>query len=186
MYKTSRKGESDNGSRGRDSINSRRVDRRVKQERQVSMKQNELDMEQLSLIEDLSRNIVENGQADKLLKYKDSSVPLSEDELYSLLPKGKWTTRISRNFKNPLFMSALLLTVLSSILTPVDAYHINLQYIADKVDTSQSQLRGLKSDISYLQSQNKELQSQYKELQTQNAILMEQNRQILQILQNPK
>ena len=58
MYKTSRKAESAFSQRGKDIIRSRRANRIADQQRQLSIKQNELNMEQLYLIEDLTTSKV--------------------------------------------------------------------------------------------------------------------------------
>ena len=117
MYKTSRKGQSAFSRRGRDIINSRRANRRVNQERQLIIKQNELDMEQLHLIEDIVSNIIEDGDQHKFLKYKQ---PLSKDEIEEIneiLPKRNVPPSMNRHLKNPLFLSLLLITLLGNILT---------------------------------------------------------------------
>ena len=139
MYKTSRKGESDNGRRGRDSINSRRVDRRVKQERQVSMKQNELDMAELSLIQDLSSDMVHEGIGESFLvgKYLEmyfgnhdtrEHVELSEqdiNEIDSKIPDGPAKKRFKQYGINPTIRNilyfTLVMTIIAALIVPADA-----------------------------------------------------------------
>ena len=168
MYKTSRKGQSAFSRRGRDIINSRRVNRRVNQEGQLSIKQNELDMEQLHLIEDVANNIIENGDQNKFLKYKQ---PLSKDEIeeiYDILPKRNVPPSMNRHLKNPLFLSALLLTVLTTIVPQVQAGWWGHE-------------RTNKYDLHQMENR---LETKIRQLESQNNILMEQLKLILEILQN--
>jgi hypothetical protein len=168
MYKTSRKGQSAFSRRGRDIINSRRVNRKVNQERQLIIKQNELDMEQLHLIEDIVSNIIENGDQNKFLKYKQ---PLSKDEIeeiYDILPKRNVPPSMNRHLKNPLFLSALLLTVLTTIVSQVEAKWWGHETPA-KIDLVRMEDR---------------LETKIRQLESQNKILMEQLKLILEILQN--
>lgn len=140
MYKTSRKSKSDNGRLGKDSINSRKVDRRVKQERQVSMKQNELDMAQLSLIQNLSSDMLHEGTGESFLvgKYLEmyfgnhdtlEHVELSEqdiNEIDSKIPDGPSKTRFKQYGINPTIRNilyfTLVMTVIAALVVPVEGY----------------------------------------------------------------
>lgn len=141
MYKTSRKGDSDNSRPGRASINSRKVDRRVKQERQLSIKQNELDMAQLSLIKHLSTDMIDEGTGESFLvgKYLEmyfgnhdtrEHVELSEQdikEIDSKIPDGPSKTRFKQYGINPTIRNilyfTLVMTIIAALIVPADARH---------------------------------------------------------------
>ena len=135
MYKTSRKAESAFSRRGRDIINSRRVNRRVKQEEQLLVKQNELDIEQLHLIEDLTTDIVENGESQYFLvgKYLEMyfanpNLELTEEEIKEIetkIPEGDKKTRFIQHGINPIIRKilyfTLVMTVIAQLVVPVQA-----------------------------------------------------------------
>ena len=64
MYQTSRKAQSAFSQRGRDIITSRKAERRFKQQEQLFLKQNELDIEQIHLIQKLSIDMIEEGRGE--------------------------------------------------------------------------------------------------------------------------
>jgi hypothetical protein len=139
MYKTSRKSESAFSRRGRDIINSRRANRIADQQRQLSIKQNELDMEQLYLIEDLTTSIIEEGTGEYFLvgKYLEmyfgnpdtkQNVELSEQdiqEIDSRIPEGERKTRFKQYGINPklrkILYYTLVLTIIAALVVPADA-----------------------------------------------------------------
>jgi hypothetical protein len=98
MYCTSRKGNSSQS--GRDVINSRKADQRVRRGEQSTKKQNEIDMNTLNLLEDISDQIVNEGLSSFFLtgKYldmyfsnEDNPKSLTNEEINrvnSLIPKG--------------------------------------------------------------------------------------------------
>jgi hypothetical protein len=199
MFKTSRKSESAFSRRGRDIINSRRVNRRVNQEGQLSIKQNELDREQLHLIEDLANNIIENGDQHKFLKYKQ---PLSEEEIeeiYELLPKRHLPSSMNRHLKNPLFLSVLLITVLANIVNSAEAYRIfNQEELMDCDNISRWDWKDCKNcgtrddrhNAHKLECKAKgtylltiDTRRELSQLQSQMALLVQQNQEMLQIIQ---
>jgi hypothetical protein len=134
MYKTSRKVESAFSRRARDIINSRRVNRRVNQQRQLSLKQNELDMEQLYLIEDLASNIVENGEsqyfvAGKYLEmyFANANLELTEEEIKEIetkIPEGDKKKRFKQYGINPtlrkILYYTLIIAIISALVVPVE------------------------------------------------------------------
>ncbi len=152
MYKTSRKSESAFSRRGRDIINSRRVNRRVNQEGQLSIKQNELDMEQLHLIEDLTTDIVENGESQYFLlgKYLEMyfanpNLELTEEEIKEIetkIPEGEMKTRFKQYGINPALRKILYYTLVIAIITtlvvPVEGW-CGSKYRRRKRDSCYSQ-----------------------------------------------
>ena len=139
MYQTSRKGNSAFSLRGRDIINSRRVQRKVKHEEQASIKQNELDMVQLYLIENLSSDMIEEGTGEYFLvgKYLEmyfdnpdskENVQLSEQdiqEIDSRIPEGERKTRFKQHGINPtlrkILYYTLVLTIIAALVVPAEA-----------------------------------------------------------------
>ncbi len=139
MYKTSRKGQSTFSQRGKDIINSRRVDRRVKQQEQISIKRNELDIEKLNLISDISSTMVDNGEGEYFLvgKYLEmyfgnpnlkENVELSEQdikEIDSRIPEGERKTRFKQYGMNPTLKNilyfTLVMTIIAALVVPADA-----------------------------------------------------------------
>ena len=137
MYKTSRKAESAFSRRGKDIIRSRRANRMADQQRQLSIKQNELDMEQLYLIENLSSDIIENGNDQYFLvgKYLEmyfgnpntkENVELSEQdiqEIDSRIPEGDKKKRFIQHGINPtirkILYFTLVMTVIAATIVPV-------------------------------------------------------------------
>lgn len=131
MYKTSRKVKSAFSRKARDIINSRRVNRRVNQQRELSLKQNELDMEQLYLIENLSNDMIEEGTGEYFLvgKYLEmcfgnpnskENVQLSEEdieEIDSRIPEGEMKTRFKQYGINPALRKILYYTLVIAIIT---------------------------------------------------------------------
>lgn len=140
MYKTSRKVKYAFSRKARDIINSRRVNRRVNQQRQLSLKQNELDMEQLYLIENLSNDMIEEGTGEYFLvgKYLEmcfgnpatkENIELSEQdikEIDSRIPEGEMKTRFKQYGINPALRKILYYTLIIAIITalvvPVEGY----------------------------------------------------------------
>jgi len=139
MYKTSRKGNFAFSQRGRDIINSKRVQRKVKKEEQLSIKQNELDMAQLYLIENLSSDMVEEGIGEYFLvgKYLEmyfgnpdtkENVELSEQDIQDIdsqIPEGEKKTRFKQHGINPtlrkILYYTLVLTIIAALVVPADA-----------------------------------------------------------------
>ena len=136
MYKTSRKAESAFSHRAKDIIKSRRMNRIVNEQRQLSIKQNELDMEQLYLIEDLASNIVENGEsqyfvAGKYLEmyFANPNLELTEEEIKEIetkIPEGDKKKRFKQYGINPtlrkILYFTLVMTVIATVIVPVEGY----------------------------------------------------------------
>jgi hypothetical protein len=141
MYKTSRKSESAFSRRGRDIINSRRANRIADQQRQLSIKQNELDIAQLYLIENLSSDMIEEGTGEYFLvgKYLEmyfgnpdtkEYIQLSEQdiqEIDSRIPEGERKVRFKQHGINPtlrkILYYTLVLTIIAALVVPADARH---------------------------------------------------------------
>ncbi len=135
MYKTSRKAESAFSLRGKDIIRSRRANRIADQQRQLSIKQNELNMEQLYLIEDLTTNIIENGNDEYFLlgKYLEMyfanpNLELTEEEIKEIetkIPEGDKKKRFIQHGINPtirkILYFTLVMTVIAALVVPADA-----------------------------------------------------------------
>ena len=141
MYKTSRKGNYAFSQRGRDIINSRRANRMADQQRQASIKQNELDMAQLYLIENLSSDMIEEGTGEYFLvgKYLEMyfgnpdikhNVELSEQDIQDIdsrIPEGERKTRFKQHGINPtlrkILYYTLVLAIIAALVVPADARH---------------------------------------------------------------
>jgi hypothetical protein len=141
MNKTSRKAQSAFSRRGRDIINSRRANRIANQQRQLSIKQNELDMAQLYLIENLSSDMIEEGTGEYFLvgKYLEmyfgnpntkENIQLSEQdiqEIDSRIPEGERKTRFKQHGINPtlrkILYYTLVLAIIAALVVPADARH---------------------------------------------------------------
>lgn len=139
MYQTSRKSNSAFSQRGRDILNSRRVQRKVEQEEQASIKQNELDLKQLYLIENLSSDMIEQGTGEYFLvgKYLEmyfgnpdlkQNVELDEQdiiEIDSRIPEGHRKTRLRQYGINPtlrkILYFTLVMTIIAALIVPSDA-----------------------------------------------------------------
>ena len=133
MYKTSRKAESAFSQRGKDIIRSRRANRIADQQRQLSIKQNELNMEQLYLIEDLTTSIIENGNDEYFLlgKYLEMyfanpNLELTEEEIKEIetkIPEGDKKKRFIQHGINPtirkILYFTLVMTVIAATIVPV-------------------------------------------------------------------
>jgi len=110
MYRTSRKGNSSKS--GRDVINSRKADQRVRREEQSAKKQNEIDMNTLYLLEDISDQMVNEGLSTFFLTGKyldmyfsndDNPKSLTSEEMSrvdSLIPQGDNKTRFMEYVRN--------------------------------------------------------------------------------------
>jgi hypothetical protein len=136
MYKTSRKAESAFSHRAKDIIKSRRMNRIVNEQRQLSIKQNELDMEQLYLIEDLASNIVENGESQYFVTGKylemyfaNPNLELTEEEIKEIesqIPEGHKKNRFIQYGTNPtirkILYFTLVMTVIATVIVPVEGY----------------------------------------------------------------
>lgn len=139
MYQTSRKAQSAFSQRGRDIITSRKAERRFKQQEQLFLKQNELDIEQLHLIENLSIDMIEEGTGEYFLvgKYLEmyfgnpdskENVELSEQdikEIDSQIPEGDRKTRFKHHGINPtlrkILYYTLVITIIAALIVPADA-----------------------------------------------------------------
>ncbi len=136
MYKTSRKTESAFSRRGKDIIRSRRANRIADQQRQLSIKQNELDMEQLYLIEDLTTSIIENGNDEYFLlgKYLEMyfanpNLELTEEEIKEIetkIPEGDKKKQFKQYGINPtlrkILYFTLVMTVIATVIVPVEGH----------------------------------------------------------------
>lgn len=119
---------------GKDIVESGRVNRMVYQQRQLSTKQNELDMEQLHLVEDLATEIITKPENRHFVIGKYLRIlfdpNLTEEEMQeidTMIPEGDEKTRFEHYGVNPtlrkLLYYTLIMTVITALVFPAKGRH---------------------------------------------------------------
>ena len=134
---------------GKDVIESRRVNRIINQQRQLSIQQNELDIEQLQLVEDVAKIIVNTSESRYFVvgKYlhmffNDTRLELTEKEIQEIesrIPEGDKKTRFKQYGLKPairkILYYTLIMTIIASLVFPVKKYTMSKPRVARTINS---------------------------------------------------
>lgn len=165
MYKSSRKRKSIFSQRGRDIINSKRIERRVKQRDQLSIKQNELYRKHLNITENIAHQLIINNKSshffsDNIIELYNGKRKITDitdqemEDIERLIPEGQQKQRFKKISKiNPTLKKLLIWTLILLIIRFIRQVYNSEQFIdyqnehqVSSLDVSKAPSRPIPSD----------------------------------------